>query len=103
MGGAGNDRLAGGAGRDVLLGGEGNDVFRLRFGAQNGNSTTSADLILDFINGDLIDLVAMDASQSLSGNNTFQWNGMGPMTTAKNGELRFQQFDFSRETTMTTR
>lgn len=50
-GGDGDDRLLGGKGRDVLTGGDGDDVFK--FAPRQGR-----DQVLDFADGDVIDLTA---------------------------------------------
>ena len=65
LGGTGNDRIDGGLGRDILDGGAGNDMltggsgqdtFVFRPTAADGGP--GHDVILDFSNGDLIDLRA---------------------------------------------
>lgn len=82
MMGAGNDTLIGGAkddqfygrmGQDVMTGGGGNDTFYFR---AVGESTVAAmDHITDFNTGDHIDLSAIDASTTHSGNDAFTFIG----------------------------
>jgi Ca2+-binding RTX toxin-like protein len=72
IGGAGNDTLIGGAGADVLTGGADADTFV--FNAIGDSSPTGADTITDFVHGtDVIDLSAIDANTSSSGNQTFAY------------------------------
>ncbi len=69
-GGAGNDVLYGGTGKDKLLGGIGADVFAYR--DTNESSAMLADVIGDFTPRiDKIDLSAIDAKTSTSGNQAF--------------------------------
>jgi Ca2+-binding RTX toxin-like protein len=89
---AGSDRLIGGMGRDVLTGGAGNDRFEF---TALGESAPGADrdLIADFSrslgNRDTIDLAALDANDSVAGNQSFAWVGTGAFTAA--GQLRYSQ------------
>ncbi|MCY7338810.1 MAG: hypothetical protein LH465_02470 [Sphingomonas bacterium] len=77
-GGAGNDTLIGGNGVDYFTGGSGNDVF---VGEINATKTASKDglisldVIFDFSAGDKIDLRAIDANASISGDQAFVWKG----------------------------
>ena len=71
-GAAGNDTLTGGAGRDVLTGGAGNDVFDFNAFTESGLTTTTRDLITDFVRGtDRIDLSGIDANTTLTGDQAF--------------------------------
>ncbi|MDF2811152.1 MAG: hypothetical protein K0S56_2183 [Microvirga sp.] len=85
-GSGGNDMLIGGAGRDELLGGAGADKFVFNATRESGSSKT-VDTIRDFIKGtDKIDLSAIDASTTLSGDQAFLFKGaLGFTKTA--GEL----------------
>jgi len=90
-GGRGNDRLHGGAGRDLMIGGSGADRFVYLDGDFAGASTRLADRIVDFsvIEGDVIDLSAMDAIIGSATNEAFTWRadqrftGMAGELTAK--------------------
>jgi Ca2+-binding RTX toxin-like protein len=94
MMGAGNDTLTGGAhddqfygrlGQDVMTGGGGNDSFYFR---AIGESTAGAmDHITDFNTGDHIDLSAIDASTTHSGNDAFAFIGEAAFSHVA-GELR---------------
>ena len=97
-GGVGNDRLLGGEGDDVLSGGGGADTLEGGAGADRfvfadndfgGAQPDRADAILDFswLEGDLIDLSAVDASRRASGDQAFAW--IGDAGFSRNaGELR---------------
>jgi Ca2+-binding RTX toxin-like protein len=93
-GSGGNDFLDGGTGRDILTGGAGADIFDYDRVSDTGNTSTSRDVIKDFVHlTDDIDLAGMDASSILSGNNAFVWRGTGGITTSTQGELRYQKYD----------
>ncbi len=82
-GGIGDDNVRGGAGRDIATGGEGVDVFAFSVGDFAGLTSTTADRITDFAQGeDLLDLSALPGSLTFIGNAAFS-------STA--GEVRFQQ------------
>jgi Ca2+-binding RTX toxin-like protein len=71
-GGAGNDRLTGGGGKDFLVGGAGNDTFAFSTLSDSGITSTSWDVIHDFLSGtDKIDLSKLDANTAASGDNAF--------------------------------
>jgi Ca2+-binding RTX toxin-like protein len=74
QGGGGLDRLIGGSGSDSLTGGLGADSFVFNAKADSPNGA-GRDSILDFshIDGDLIDLSAIDANSSKSGNQAFHF------------------------------
>lgn len=77
-GGAGDDILISGLGGemggvlvgDVLIGGAGADQFMFKSGFEG------ADRILDFEDGDTIDLSRIDANKSLSGNQSFKFGDL---------------------------
>lgn len=95
-GGVGNDVITGGAGRDVMTGGAGNDVFDFNVWSETGNTSATYDVITDFRHlTDVIDLRGIDASNILSGNNTFVWRGTGAFTSSSAGELRFVKYNNS--------
>lgn len=71
-GNGGNDRLVGGIGKDTLYGGSGRDYFDFNNTLESGTSSSSRDLIKDFVRGtDKIDLASIDANTNASGNNAF--------------------------------
>ncbi|WP_424137690.1 hypothetical protein [Roseomonas chloroacetimidivorans] len=74
IGGDGNDRLVGGLESDKMSGGAGNDtfVFSNLFDSKTGSGR---DLILDFGNGDVIDLSALDARANAAGDQAFSFIG----------------------------
>ncbi|MDB5536677.1 MAG: hypothetical protein JWP26_1619 [Devosia sp.] len=70
----GNDTITGGAGYDVLTGGAGNDTFVFGSAADIGDHTGARDSITDFTPGqDKIDLSAIDANNTLAGNQDFSF------------------------------
>jgi serralysin len=72
-GGAGNDALHGGTGKDLLTGGTGTDTFAFRSASEAGTNA-GKDVITDFVKGqDKIDLSAIDANGSSTGNGTFHF------------------------------
>ncbi|KAA0014647.1 hypothetical protein F0A17_03125 [Billgrantia pellis] len=86
-GGVGNDRLVGGRGADMLTGGTGADTFA--FLSTLDSTPLSQDILLDFdrLEGDRIDLSAIDANTEGEGLQGFTWlddNGF----TGNGGELR---------------
>jgi len=89
LGGAGDDRLIGGLGADELWGGAGADRFVLQQSGQS--SLKTMDTIRDFSpgEGDRIDLSAVDAEISVTGNQAFRLGGSSFTKVA--GELI--QFD----------
>ena len=94
VGGAGADHLVGGAGRDTLTGGTGNDFFVFA-GGDTGHSSNTSDTIVDFTQGDKIDLSAIDALSSPSGfdqpgNQAFVWIGTNSFHFHSGRELRYE-------------
>lgn len=98
-GGDGADRLVGGAGADVfrgdrgaddLYGGSGSDVFQFVYRGESTVTATGRDTIFDFsgTGGDRIDLSAIDANASASGNQAFSFIGTSEFG-GKAGELRY--------------
>lgn len=87
-GGSGDDRLYGMSGSDQLYGGDGADIFAYSRTSDSMNSTK--DVINDFssVAGDRIDLSAIDANQSISGDQAFTFIGNQAFTDTA-GELRF--------------
>ncbi|MEJ0074007.1 MAG: M10 family metallopeptidase C-terminal domain-containing protein [Alphaproteobacteria bacterium] len=77
----GNDVLNGGNGADTLIGGSGADWFV--FTAVANSSPGTPDTIVDFTHGvDLIDLSAIDANTSASGNQAFAFAGQNANAVA---------------------
>ena len=74
QGGGGLDRLIGGSGTDSLAGGLGADSFVFTAKAESPNGA-ARDSILDFshVDGDRIDLSAIDANSTKSGNQDFHF------------------------------
>lgn len=71
-GGTGNDTLIGGSGKDTLQGGSGSDIFDFNNTAESGPSSTTRDVISDFVRGlDKIDLSGIDANTQVANNNAF--------------------------------
>jgi len=68
----GNDTLIGGVGRDSLNGGSGNDLFDFNALSEMGSTSTTQDIITDFVRGqDRIDLSGLDAKTATSTNDAF--------------------------------
>ncbi|SFK37162.1 VCBS domain-containing protein, partial [Falsiroseomonas stagni] len=101
-GSAGNDSLIGGTGNDTLLGFGGNDVLDGGVGPDSLTGGAGADsflfasslqanrdVVTDFsaLEGDKIDLAAMDANTLFSGDQAFKWIGSASFSAA--GQLRF--------------
>jgi subtilisin family serine protease len=88
-GGAGNDLLLGGAGRDQMTGGAGADMFRFTTLADSAIGS-NRDIISDFsrIDGDRIDLAAIDANTRLAGDQAFTFIGSASFGRIA-GQLRF--------------
>ncbi|MBP1862315.1 calcium-binding protein [Rhizobium herbae] len=89
-GGSGNDTLYGGSGADDLTGGAGADTFVFKAASQTTVALAGRDSIFDFsgTGGDRIDLSAIDANTTASGNQAFTYLGTG-VFTGKAGELRY--------------
>ena len=97
-GGSGNDTLYGGSGRDKLYGGAGTDRLHGGTGADtfvftalsDSRPNSSRDVIVDFNRGDddYIDLRAIDANTTRSGDQAFEFIG-SKAYSGKAGELRF--------------
>ena len=83
--------LTGGLGLDSLVGGGGADRFAYSLTADSPYA--AADEIVDFsrVQGDRIDLAAVDANEQLSGNQAFQFIGTAAFTGA--GQLRYYHYD----------
>lgn len=90
-GGTGADRLFGGAGQDSLTGNAGADTFFFA-NADTATSKAWADTILDFSGnqGDLINLVSMDANEARAGNQRFDFIGTARFS-GDAGELRYEK------------
>jgi Ca2+-binding RTX toxin-like protein len=82
----GNDRLSGGTGRDYLNGGVGNDAFV--FTKLSDSLVAARDVITGFSRGDRVDLLAIDANSSVSGNQRFAFV---PDFTGVAGQLQWDK------------
>lgn len=79
----GSDTLDGGMGVDTLFGGAGADTFLWTSIAETGAAIAAADSIGDFDAAlDRIDLQAIDADETLGGNQAFAFIGGGAFTAA---------------------
>lgn len=96
-GGGGNDLLHGYSGNDVIQGGSGADQLYGGYGADSfvfknltESSGNSSDTIFDFLTSeqDRIDLSAIDASASISGNQAFKFISTAAFSGTA-GELRY--------------
>ncbi|HEX8257882.1 MAG TPA: hypothetical protein VF589_09620 [Allosphingosinicella sp.] len=88
FGNAGDDRIAGGEGLDQLMGGAGDDLFAFDDG-DTGAARATADRVLDWDEGDRIDLSAVDADRSAGGDQAFSFIGNDAFGGTA-GELRSQ-------------
>ena len=94
LGGNGLDTLAGGGGRDQLTGGSDRDLFDFNSLADSGATTSTRDLIRDFLHGtDRIDLSTLDAVSGGS-DNAFRLIGKSAFSSVA-GQLRFVLFNES--------
>src|SRR6266704_558977 len=92
-GNAGNNVLTGGLGQDTMSGGLGNDIFAFHALAETGLTSTSADVITDFVPGqDRIDLSTLDANAATAAaNEAFTFiGGAAFSTTDATGQLRYE-------------
>jgi len=89
IGGAGDDELTGLAGADHLTGGGGADTFEFTALSDSTVAASGRDTIVDFSasQGDLIDLVALDADAIAGGDQAFTFIGATAFSGAA-GELR---------------
>ncbi len=91
-GNAGNDTLYGGLGADSLTGGAGADTFIFKALSDTTVAATGRDTIFDFsgIGGDRLDLSAIDAKSSVSGDQAFTFIGTAAFS-GKAGELNYSK------------
>ena len=94
VGGGGDDLLIGGAGRDTLRGGAGNDLFVFQAISDSLNRS-NADRVVDFSVGDRIDLSAIDASKTISGDQAFHLG----QTAGRAGDV-LVSYDLATDTTI---
>ena len=81
IGSAGNYTIAGGGGADILTGGSGADKFV--FAAVADSTPSARDFITDFVSGtDTINLSAIDANTSVSGDQAFLFGGQNANVVA---------------------
>jgi len=92
IGGSGNDTIFGSGGSDRLYGGTGKDAFVFKSITDSAPSSRGRDTIFDFSKGqgDCIDLRAVDANITVSGNVAFSFIGTSPFHK-KAGELRYDK------------
>nr|WP_298099447.1 hypothetical protein [uncultured Shinella sp.] len=92
VGGTGNDMLQGGAGADKLYGGTGADTFLFKLASES--TATVRDTVFDFnrVQGDKIDLKAIDANTKASNDQAFKFIGTD-VFHKKAGELRSVKSD----------
>ena len=90
-GGSGADILVGGAGRDSLSGGLGNDLFDFNALSEMGTTSTTRDIITDFVRGqDRIDLAGLDANTATTTNEAFSATFLAASATfTAAGQLKF--------------
>ena len=94
LGGNGLDTLTGGGGKDQLTGGSGRDVFDFNSLAESGATSSTRDLIRDFLHGtDRIDLSNLDAVSGGS-DNAFRFIGKSAFSAVA-GQLHFVLFNQS--------
>ncbi|WP_225771386.1 calcium-binding protein [Inquilinus sp. Marseille-Q2685] len=86
----GSDRLIGDGGADTLSGGAGADAFEF-WSVTDSQAGTGADWIIDFhqAEGDVIDLVVMDADATAAGRQGFGFIWNAPFSHQA-GELRYE-------------
>ena len=96
LGGAGSDILIGGLGLDRLAGGAGQDRFVFQNLRETGEDATSADLIVDFVQGqDRIDLRGIDAIAATARDDAFLFIGTAAFGATTAGEVRFRTVDLA--------
>ncbi|MFC3691446.1 calcium-binding protein [Chenggangzhangella methanolivorans] len=87
-GGAGKDIILGGRGADVLSGGSGDDIFK--FGdVHDSGIGKKADVIVDFEDGDRINLKGVDANPNEPNDQAFDFIGKGDFSGDGDGEIRY--------------
>lgn len=91
IGNAAANVLTGGTGQDTLRGGAGNDTFDFNALAETGLTSTTRDVIVDFMSGlDKIDLAAIDANAATTTvNEAFSFIGAAAFGTNATGQLRY--------------
>lgn len=88
LGGNGADEIRGRPGSDTLLGGEGTDTF-IYGGLRDSREGTGVDVIEDFEDGDVIDLMRINAVRETEGDEAFTFVGDAAFSGTA-GELRFE-------------
>ncbi len=90
-GSGGNDILVGAGARDTLTGGLGRDIFDFNTLAESGKTTTTRDVITDFVHlTDRMDLKTIDASTRAAGDQIFKFVGTAAFHKLA-GELHYTQ------------
>ncbi|AFL50028.1 serralysin [Sinorhizobium fredii] len=87
-----NDVLYGGSGADKLTGGSGADTFQFKASSESTVAGSGRDTIYDFLasESDRIDLSAIDADTTTTGNQGFTFVGTAAFS-GKKGELRYDR------------
>ncbi|WP_018237118.1 M10 family metallopeptidase C-terminal domain-containing protein [Ensifer sp. BR816] len=87
-----NDLLYGGGGADKLTGGSGSDTFQFKALTESNVASTGRDTIYDFLasESDRIDLSAIDANTTVTGDQAFTFVGTAAFS-GKKGELRYDR------------
>jgi lysophospholipase L1-like esterase len=88
IGWTGNDTLQGGTGQDLLTGSSGDDTFLFVGVRESGTGSSTRDVILDFRDGDTVDLSRIDASSKTAGNQAFHTVAH---FTGSSGQLRWEK------------
>jgi Ca2+-binding RTX toxin-like protein len=89
-GGAGNDTLLGGSAQDTLTGGTGNDFFKFNAPSESGITSTTWDVITDFVSGqDKVDFSAIDANSSTTAADAFTGFISSTASFTVGGQLKF--------------
>lgn len=90
----GNDKITGGRGADMIYGGTGADAFVFRSIRDSGPTSDDCDFIMDFSTRqkDKIDLSAIDANLSRTGNQAFSFIGANDFSR-RAGELRYDKLE----------
>ncbi|OWW20174.1 calcium-binding protein [Noviherbaspirillum denitrificans] len=97
-GNSGANVLDGGTGIDTLTGGGGGDFFRFDALSDTGNTSSTCDVITDFVRGtDKIDLSLLDANAATSSTNeAFTFIGSKNFSSNATGQLRYVYSSYTK-------
>ena len=87
IGNSASNTLFGGDGADRLTGGAGNDLFDYNAIGESGIGNGARDIITDFLSGDRIDVIGIDANVVAVGDGAFSFIGTEAFSAA--GQLRY--------------